>query len=116
MLILISKLKFFIKLWIHEVYAYAYRVELPDGNYELLPEPEGELAEGEVNLVEVQQDPNQISEELLTYFASEGKPRSITQFSNLCNFVCLCLCIKSQELNWNSKCMILGSYIQILAW
>ena len=42
---------FFIKLRIHEVYAYAYRVELPDGNYELVPESGGELAEGDVNLV-----------------------------------------------------------------
>ena len=57
-LILKSELNLFIKLWIHEVYAYAYRVELPDGNYELVPESEGELAEGEVNLVEVHQDPD----------------------------------------------------------
>ena len=58
MLILLLELNYFIKLWIHEVYAYAYRVELPDGNYELVPEPEGELVEGEVNLVEVHQDPD----------------------------------------------------------
>ena len=43
-----------------------------------MPESEGELAEGEVNVVEVQQDPNQSSEDLSTDFASEGKPRSIT--------------------------------------
>jgi hypothetical protein len=34
--------------------ASAYRIELPDGNYELVPESEGEPAEGEVNVVEVQ--------------------------------------------------------------
>ena len=56
----------------------AYRVELPYGNYELVPEAEGELAEGEANLVEVQQDPDQSLEDLQTNFASEGKPRSIT--------------------------------------
>jgi hypothetical protein len=36
--------------------ASAYRIEHPDGNYELVPESEGEPAEGEVNVVEVQQD------------------------------------------------------------
>ena len=76
-LILNSELNFFINLWIHEFYAYAYRVELPDGNYELLPEPEGELAEGEVNLVEVHQDPDQSSKDFSTNFASESKHRSI---------------------------------------
>jgi hypothetical protein len=56
------------------------RIELPDGNYELVPECEGEPAEGEVNVVEVQQDPNQSLEGLTSDFASEGKPRSITYF------------------------------------
>jgi hypothetical protein len=60
--------------------ASACRIELPDGNYELVPEREGEPAEGEVNVVEVQQDPNQSSEDLASDFASEGKPRSITYF------------------------------------
>jgi hypothetical protein len=56
------------------------RIELPDGNYELVPVSEGKPAEGEVNVVEVQQDPNQSSEDLASDFASEGKPRSITYF------------------------------------
>jgi hypothetical protein len=60
--------------------ASAYRIELPDGNYELVPKSEGEPAEGEVNVVEVQQDPNQSSEDLATDFVNEGKPRSITYF------------------------------------
>jgi hypothetical protein len=60
--------------------AFAYRIELPIGNYELVPESEGEPAEGEVNVVEVQQDPNQSSEDLASDFASEGKPQSITYF------------------------------------
>jgi hypothetical protein len=70
--------------------ASAYRIELPDGNYELVPEAEGEPAEGEVNVVEVQQDPNQSSEDLVSDFASEGKPRSITYFTfdNSCNLIC----------------------------
>jgi hypothetical protein len=55
-------------------------IELPDGNYELVPESEGEPAEGEVNVVEVEQDPNQSSEDLTSDFASEGKPQSINYF------------------------------------
>jgi hypothetical protein len=45
-----------------------------------VPEYEGEPAEGEVNVVEGQQDPNQSSKGLAFDFASEGKPRSITYF------------------------------------
>jgi hypothetical protein len=60
--------------------ASAYRIELPDGNYKLVPESEGEPAEEGVNMVEVQQDPNQNSEDLASHFASEGKPQSITYF------------------------------------
>jgi hypothetical protein len=43
-------------------------------------ESEGEPAEGEVNVVEVQQGPKKSSEGLAFDFASEGKPRSITYF------------------------------------
>jgi hypothetical protein len=39
-------------------------IEVPDGHYELVPEPKGEPAKGDVIVVKVQQDPNQISEEL----------------------------------------------------
>jgi hypothetical protein len=60
--------------------ASAYLIELPDGNYELVPDCGGEPAEGKVNVVEVQQDPNQSSEDLASDFASDGKPRSITYF------------------------------------
>jgi hypothetical protein len=60
--------------------ASAYRIELPDGNYELVRESEGETSEGEVNVVEVQQDPNQSSEDPASDSASEGKPQSITCF------------------------------------
>jgi hypothetical protein len=45
-----------------------------------VPESEGEQAEGEVNVVDVQQYLNQSSEGLASDFASEGKPRSITYF------------------------------------
>jgi hypothetical protein len=60
--------------------ASAYRIELPDGNYELVLESEGEAAEGEVNMVELQQDPDQSLEDLTSDLASEGKPQSITYF------------------------------------
>jgi hypothetical protein len=69
-------------------YASAYHIELPDRNYELVPESEGELAEGEVNVVELQEDPDQSLEDLAFDLASEGKPRSITYFVNLCNPLC----------------------------
>ena len=52
-----------------------------------MPEAEGELAEGEANVVEVQQDPDQDPEEFSTDGTSEGKHRSITQVFNLCNYV-----------------------------
>jgi hypothetical protein len=45
-----------------------------------VPESKGEPAEGEANVVEVQQDPNQSSEDLASDFASEGKPWSINYF------------------------------------
>jgi hypothetical protein len=45
-----------------------------------VPGSEGEPAEREVNVVEVQQDPNQSSKDLASDFASEGKPQSITYF------------------------------------
>jgi hypothetical protein len=60
--------------------ASACHIELPDGNYELMPESGGEPAEGDVNVVEVQQDLNQSSEDLASDLASKGKPRSITYF------------------------------------
>ena len=44
-----------------------------------MPESGGELAEGDVNLVEVHQDPDQSSEDFPTNFAREGKHRSIIQ-------------------------------------
>jgi hypothetical protein len=60
--------------------ASACRIELRDGNYKLVPESGEEPAEGEVNVVEVQQDPNQSMEDLASDFAIEGKPRSTTYF------------------------------------
>ena len=50
--------------------AYAFRVELPDGNYMLVPDVGEEGPDGDLNHVEVNQDP----EEPQTSFADEGKP------------------------------------------
>jgi hypothetical protein len=54
--------------------ASGYRIELPNGNYEVVPESEGEPAEGEVNMVEVQQDAKQSSEDLASDFAVKASP------------------------------------------
>jgi hypothetical protein len=43
--------------------------------------------------VEVTQDLDQSPEESKVSFADEGKHQSITHLSNLCNYLCLCLCI-----------------------
>jgi hypothetical protein len=69
----------------HTSHAYAYRVELLDENYELVPEADEDLANAGVNAVEVQQGPDQSLEEFTSDGASEGKHRSIFPFSNLCH-------------------------------
>ena len=81
-----------------------------------MPESEGEQAEGDVNLVEVQQDPNQSSEYFTTDCASEGKPWSITPLSNLYIYVCYACAFKFQELFWNHSCMSLGAHVLLLVW
>ena len=45
-----------------------------------MPESESEQREAQVNLIEVAEDPNQISEEPKASYAQEGKPRSITYY------------------------------------
>jgi hypothetical protein len=51
----------FILFRTHQSHAYAYCVELLDGNYELVPEADEDLANAGVNAVEVQQGPDQSS-------------------------------------------------------
>jgi hypothetical protein len=53
---------------------------LADGTYDLVPESKSEQCEAQVNLTEVTEDPNQSSEEPLTSFAQEGKPRCMCSF------------------------------------
>ena len=50
-------------------------------------------ADGEVNVVQAEQDPNQVSEDLPANLVPEGKPRSMSHFSNYATMLCLCLCI-----------------------
>jgi hypothetical protein len=77
-LVVVTKIRTKIILfWTHQSHAYAYRVELPDGNYELVSEADEDLANAGVNAVEVQQDPDQSSEDFTTDCASEGKHWSI---------------------------------------
>ena len=54
------------------------RVELPNGSYTLVPEAEGEGADGDVHYVEVNQDMDQGPEEPKASFADEGKHQIIT--------------------------------------
>jgi hypothetical protein len=54
------------------------RVELPEGSYALVPMGGEEGSRGELNQLEVNQDPEQSSGELQANLAEEGKPRSIT--------------------------------------
>ena len=86
---------------------------LADGTYELVPESESEQREAQVNLTEVTEDPNPISEESRSSYAQEGKPRSMSYlFLNLCNlllFLSTCA-FKFTGVAWNRSCMILGTY------
>jgi hypothetical protein len=65
-------------------YAYALHVDtvLPDGDYELVAEAEGEQQEAKVNAAIVEEDPDQSPEEPKAC-AQEGKHRSISLFSTI---------------------------------
>lgn len=65
------------------------RVELADGNYELVPAQGEEPAGGEVRLIEA----NPVSEEPPANPVQEGKPWSMTQFLTYATIFALCLCI-----------------------
>jgi hypothetical protein len=49
--------------------------ELANGAYTLVPEPENESHEAQVNVTEVIEDPNQSSEDQLTNPGQEGQPQ-----------------------------------------
>ena len=83
------------KIWLNRIteitHAYAFHIDsttLPDGTYELVPESESEPREAQVNLTEVTEDPNRVSEEPTASYAQEGKPRSMSYlFCYLCNYL-----------------------------
>jgi hypothetical protein len=67
---------------------------LANGTYELVPEPESEQREAQINLTEVVEDPNQSSEEPKVSTAQEGKPRSMNPIFNISNIITsMYLCI-----------------------
>jgi hypothetical protein len=85
---------------------------LADGNYELVPESEIEQREAQVNLTEVTEDPNQSSEEPLTSFAQEGKPRCMIPVFQLMQLLFLfTYAFKFIGVDWNPSCVILGTYV-----
>jgi hypothetical protein len=73
--------------------------KLTDGTYTLVPEPENESREAQVNVTVVIKDPNQSSEDQLTNPSQEGKPRFMIS------------AFKFIKVDWNPSCMILGTYI-----
>jgi len=73
----------YIPFTINATHAWAFHIDtttLADGTYELVPESESEQREAQVNLIEVAEDPNQVSEEPKASYAQEGKPPSITYY------------------------------------
>ena len=73
----------YIPFTINATHAWVFHIDtttLADGTYELVPESESEQREAQVNLIEVAEDPNQVSEEPKASYAQEGKPRSITYY------------------------------------
>ena len=61
-----------------ELCIHVESMTLADRTYELVPQSESEQREAQVNLTEVTEDPNQVSEEPKAIYAQEGKPRSMS--------------------------------------
>jgi hypothetical protein len=70
-------------LSLHLNNAFAFRVELPDGNYALVSEAEEGGADAELQCVEVSKD----TEDPQANYADQGKPRCInlSVFEMFCN-------------------------------
>jgi hypothetical protein len=66
---------------------------LADGTYELIPEPDEGISEAPVNVTKgLSEAPNLGSEDTVITdprLTSEGKPRCITQYFKLCNYIVL---------------------------
>jgi hypothetical protein len=86
--------------------------KLTDGTYTLVPEPENESREAQVNVTVVIKDPNQSSEDQLTNPSQEGKPRFMISVFQLIQLLFLFTsAFKFIKVDWNPSCMILGTYI-----
>jgi hypothetical protein len=73
---------------------HCIRVELPDGNYALVPEAEEGGADAELQYMEVSED----TTSRLTVL-TKASPGALTQvFLNSYGTICGCLCIYVQEL------------------
>ena len=64
----------------HPCASHIDNTTLADGTYELVPGSESEQREAQVNLTEVTEDSNPISEEPRSSYAQEGKPRSMSLY------------------------------------
>jgi hypothetical protein len=81
--------------------------------YTLVPEPENKSREAQVNVTEVIEDLNQSSEEPLTSFAQEGKPRCMIPVFQLMQLLFLFTCaFMFIGVDWNPSYMILGTYVR----
>ena len=91
----------------HPCASHIDNTTLADGTYELVPESKSEQREAQVNLTEVTEDPNPISEEPRSSYA----PEHVLLFLNLCNlllFLSICA-FKFTGVDWNLSCIILGT-------
>ena len=96
-------------------------VNFSDGVYELTPIGETVLDGGSLNLTELNQDPDQRSEEPKASFdsAQEGKPRCINPiiFARIYVYIFYICCNNSScafkflGVNQNHRCMLLGTYV-----
>jgi hypothetical protein len=85
---------------------------LTDGTYDLVSEFESEQCEAQVNLIEVDEDPNQRSEEPPTSFAQEDKPWCMIPVLKFMQLLFLFICaFKFIGVDWNPSCMTLGTYV-----
>lgn len=90
------------------------RLELHYGSSTLVPEGGEGVHEGGLSYVDVPQDLDQSLEEPKASGANEGKPKSITHLFNLSYYLCYVCAFTFQELNWNHRCIILGTYAHLL--
>jgi hypothetical protein len=75
--------------------------ELADGTYRLVPEPENESREAQVNMTEVIEDLNQSSEYQLTNTAQEGKPQCMILVFQLMQLLFFCSFLPMYLSSWD---------------